>query len=80
MNQGGPAELAVFERIAQLHREAERERLAVSCYRSVVDRRLRRTVPSRWGSAIEAIRAVLARPTPGSSRQAALGPGRGSIG
>jgi hypothetical protein len=56
MNQRGLADLVVFERIAQLSREAERERLA-RLVRS--KRRGSKARSARWRGWVQRIRAVL---------------------
>jgi hypothetical protein len=77
MNPCGFADLVVFERIAQLSREAERERLARFVRSERRGSKARRIGSARWPGWVQRIRAVLTRPSLRSRLRAPELSGRG---
>jgi hypothetical protein len=77
MNPRSFVELVVFERIAQLSREAERERLARLVRSELRGSKGRRIGPARWRGWVQRVRTVPTRPSLRSPLRAPELPGRG---
>jgi hypothetical protein len=77
MNPCGFADLVVFERIAQLSREAERERLARLVRSECCGSQARRIGSARWRGWVQRIRTLRTRSLLWSPLRAPELPGRG---